>query len=67
MWQRNPATRFGKVDPRFQGLGWDRLHCAVFGALLPMTILRDVPEFDYVIPVVVVGAGACGFSELYSP
>lgn len=27
-----------------------------------MTILREVPEFDFVIPVVVVGAGACGLS-----
>jgi len=27
-----------------------------------MTILREVPEFDYVIPVVVVGAGACGLT-----
>lgn len=27
-----------------------------------MTILRDVPQFDYVIPVVVVGAGACGLT-----
>ncbi|MHC3127987.1 3-ketosteroid dehydrogenase [Brevundimonas sp. GN22] len=27
-----------------------------------MTILRDVPEFDFVIPVLVVGAGACGLT-----
>lgn len=27
-----------------------------------MTILRELPEFDFVIPVVVVGAGACGLT-----